>query len=98
MQADYTANGKGKGGVVGPHRGNAAFTPETGSARGSPLSHCDDARIAPCGEAPQKHGSTRMPEAPTVGVVVANPNNRNFIAQATESSARQTVRNMTSGG
>ncbi len=35
-----------------------------------------------------------MPVAPTVGVVIANHNNRDFIAQAIESVARQTVRNI----
>jgi Glycosyl transferase family 2 len=94
IQADYTTKGKRKGGFVVPHRGNAAFVPETGNAGGSPLSHCDDARIAPFGAAPQKYDSTRMPVAPTVGVVIANHNNSDFIAKAIESVARQTVRNI----
>ena len=35
-----------------------------------------------------------MPVAPTVGVVIANHNNSDFIAKAIESVARQTVRNI----
>ena len=35
-----------------------------------------------------------MPVAPTVGVVIANHNNSDFIAKAIQSVARQTVRNI----